>query len=131
MASVVISLALGALLVASAGLKLADGAGTRLALGTYGIRSPRPAWAVWAGLVLVGLVLAAGGVAGVGVAAWGAAIVFGVFAAAQAAVLVSGRGGAPCACFGARGRVGPGSVARAAALAVAFALLPLLDRREP
>ena len=45
--------------------------------------------------------------------------------------LTSGRAGAPCACFGARGRVGRASLARAAALTVAFAVLPLLDRREP
>ena len=46
-------------------------------------------------------------------------------------MLVSGRGGAPCACFGARGRVGRGSLARVSLLAAAFAVLPALDRREP
>ena len=53
-----------------------------------------------------------------------------MFALAQAAVLVSGHGGAPCACFGARGRVGRASLGRVALLAIALAALPLLDRRD-
>ena len=44
---------------------------------------------------------------------------------------MSGHGGAPCACFGSRGRVGRGSLARVSLLAVAFAVLPALDRNEP
>jgi hypothetical protein len=43
--------------------------------------------------------------------------------------VLHGRAGAPCACFGARGRVSQLSVGRAALLAAAFALLPLLPRR--
>jgi hypothetical protein len=46
-------------------------------------------------------------------------------------VLVSGRAGAPCACFGGRGRVSRASVGRTALLAAAFAVLPLLPRSEP
>src|SRR5687767_6941030 len=61
---------------------------------------------------------------------WAAAGLFAVFAAAQAAALMHGRAGAPCACFGARGRVSQVSVGRAALLAAAFALLPLLPRRD-
>ena len=38
MIAVVLSLLLGAVLIGSAGLKLADGPRTRLALGTYGLR---------------------------------------------------------------------------------------------
>ena len=53
------------------------------------------------------------------------------FCALQAAALAAGRGGAPCACFGARGRVSRGSVARTGLLAIAFAALPLLPRTEP
>jgi len=125
---VVVSLVLGALLVVSAGLKLADGPRTRDALGTYGITGAR-AGAAWAALIAAELVLASGVTVGVEPAIWAAAALFAVFTAVQAAALVSGREGAPCACFGARGRVGRGSVARAGALAVAFAALPLLDRR--
>ena len=131
MLTVIVSLILGALLLGSAVLKLADGPRTRAALGTYGITGAR-------------------GQAGVGGAdrrrarprrrrsprasrppRGRAAALCGVFALAQAAVLMSGRGGAPCACFGARGRVGRGSLARASVLAVAFAVLPALDRDEP
>jgi hypothetical protein len=130
MLTVVVSLILGALLLGSAALKLADGPGTRAALGTYGIAG-RAAMPVWA--AVIGLEAALGVAVGAGLeaAAWGAAALCGAFALAQAAVLVSGRGGAPCACFGSRGRVGRNSLARVSLLAVAFAVLPMLDRREP
>jgi len=42
-------------LVAAAGLKLAGGASARAAFTTYGLRNPRAAWAVWAGLIAVEL----------------------------------------------------------------------------
>src|SRR3954453_13085173 len=130
MVAVVLSLLLGAVLIGSAALKLADGPLTRLALGTYGFRGD---WAaiVWAALIARASVLGVAVGAGVEAAAWAAAALFAVFAAAQAAVLMSGRAGAPCACFGSRGRVGRGSLARAAGLAVAFAALPLLPRHSP
>jgi hypothetical protein len=91
---------MGALLVGSAGLKLADGAGTRAALSTYGIAG-RAAAPVWAGLITLELVLGVAVGAGIEAAAWAAAALFCVFAAGQAAALASGRAGAPCACFGA------------------------------
>jgi hypothetical protein len=130
MLSVLLALLLGAVLTGSALLKLADGPGTRRALATYGLHG-RGAWAAWALVAVLELVLAVGVGAGVTGAVWAAAALCGAFAVAQASVLVSGRGGAPCACFGARGRVGRGSLARVAMLAAAFAALPLLDRREP
>lgn len=127
MASVLASLVLGALLVAAAGLKLADPVGTRAALaGTYDLR--RPGLAFWA-LVAVELGLGLLVAAGIDAAAPAAAVVFAGFAAAQAWAVRSGRAGAPCACFGARGRVGRASLARAALLGGALALLPLLPRR--
>src|SRR3954447_7062466 len=112
MVALVLSVLLGALLLASAALKLADGPRTRLALGTYGLRGDS-AGIVWAALIAVEPVLGVAVGLGVDSAAWAAAVLFGVFAAAQAAVLMSGRAGAPCACFGSRGRVGRGSLARA------------------
>ena len=131
MLPMLLALLLGAVLAGSALLKLADGPGTRAALSTYGIRDEAAAHAVWVGLIAVELLLAAAIVAGVEAAAWAGAALFAVFAVAQAVALVSGRAGAPCACFGARGRIGRASLARAAALAAAFAVLPLLDRDEP
>jgi hypothetical protein len=130
MVAVVLSLLLGALLIGSAAIKLADGPRTRLALGTYGLRGDS-AGIAWAALIAVEPVLGVAVGAGVDSAAWAAAALFAVFAAAQAAVLMSGRAGAPCACFGSRGRVGRGSLARASLLAAAFAVLPLLPRHSP
>src|SRR4051794_8761075 len=129
MVAVVLSLLLGAVLLGSAALKLADGPRTRLALGTYGLRGESAA-IVWAALIAVEPVLGVAVGAGVESAAWAAAALFGVFAGAQAALLMSGRAGAPCACFGSRGRVGRASLGRAAALAVTFAVLPLLPRHS-
>ena len=131
MLPVLLALVLAAVLAGSALLKLADGPRTRAALSTYGIEDEAAARAVWGALIAVELVLAIAVGAGVEAAAWAAAALFAAFTVAQAAALISGRAGAPCACFGARGRIGRASVARAGALAVAFAVLPLLDRREP
>jgi hypothetical protein len=131
MVSVVACLVLGLVLVVSAVLKVADARGTRAALATYGIRSERLARVSWAALVAVEAGLGIAVAAGIDAAAYAAGALLAVFCAAQATALASGRGGAPCACFGARGRVSRGSVARAALLAAAFAALPLLPRREP
>ncbi|HYH91447.1 MAG TPA: MauE/DoxX family redox-associated membrane protein [Solirubrobacteraceae bacterium] len=131
MLPVLLALLLGAVLAGSALLKLADGARTRAALATYGIRGERAARAAWSALIAVELAIAVTVAAGVEAAAWAGAALFAAFAVAQAVALTSGRAGAPCACFGARGRVGRGSLARAAGLAVAFSVLPQLERREP
>src|SRR3954453_14487178 len=129
MVAVVLSLLLGAVLIGSAALKLADGPRTRLALGTYGLRGDS-AGIVWAALIAVEPVLGVAVGAGVESPAWAAAALFAVFAAAQAAVLMSGRAGAPCACFGSRGRVGRGSLARRSLPPAAFAGLALLPRHR-
>lgn len=127
MLAVLESLLLGGLLLVAAGLKVAGGAGSRAALAeTYGLRRPRAAWLA---LVAGEAVLGAGVAAGLDLAAYAAALLFTGFAAAQAWAVASGRTGAPCACFGARGRVGRGSLARAAGLAAVLAVLPLLPRR--
>jgi hypothetical protein len=129
--SVVACLILGLVLLVSAVLKALDGEGTRAALDTYGIRSPELAHRVWAGLIAVEAFRAGAVGAGVDAAAYAAAALLAGFTVAQSAALMSGRGGAPCACFGARGRVSSGSVGRTALLAAAFALLPLLPRTPP
>jgi hypothetical protein len=131
MVSVVVCLVLGLVLVVAAGLKLVGGASARAAFSTYGIRDPRGAWAVWAGLIGVELVLGVGVGAGSTVAATAAALLMAAATAVQVVAIASGRGGAPCACFGAKGRVGSASAGRAAALAAALALAPLLPREEP
>jgi hypothetical protein len=131
MVSVVASMVLGLLLLASAALKLVDPVGSRAALATYGLRSPRAARLVWAALIAVEAVLGVAVGTGVEAAAYTAGALLAVFCGAQAAALASGRAGAPCACFGARGRVSRSSVARTGLLAIAFAALPLLPRTEP
>jgi hypothetical protein len=128
MVSVVACLVLGLVLVVASGLKAFNGAAARDALATYGIR--RFAWPVWAGLIVVegGLGVAVGG--GLDWAAQAGAVLMAGACAAQVGAIASGRGGAPCGCFGARGRVGSASAGRAALLAAGLALLPVLPRDE-
>jgi hypothetical protein len=127
MVSVVASLVLGLVLLAAAGLKAFDGAQARLALATYGIRG-RAAWVVWGGLIVVEAGLGIGVAIGVDAAAQAAALLMAGACAVQVGAILAGRSGAPCACFGARGRVGRGSAGRAALLATALAVLPVLPR---
>src|SRR5689334_17724617 len=129
MFSVVVSLALALVLLVSAGMKLASGPAGRAALATYGIRDEPLASVTWAALGAFEAGLAVCLAVGAPGAAWAAAALFTVFTAAQALALMRGRAGAPCACFGAKGRIGRASVGRAALLAIAAAIVPLLDRR--
>src|SRR5262245_20382372 len=131
MLSVVVCLVLGLVLVAASGLKAVGGARARAALATYGIRSPRAAYGVWAALIAVEAALGAGVAAGLDGAARAGALFLACGCAAQVAALAAGRGGAPCACFGARGTLSSASAGRTAALAAALALAPLLPRSEP
>jgi hypothetical protein len=124
-------LVLGLVLLASAGLKLAGGARARAALATYGIKDERAARGAWGALIAVEAALGVAVALGSDVAAYAAAGLLAAFAAAQAVLLVSGRGGAPCGCLGARGKVGRVSVARAGLLAAALATLPLLPHGAP
>jgi hypothetical protein len=130
MVSVVACLVLGLVLVAAAGLKLAGGAAARAALATYGLAG-RAAWAAWAALIAAEAVLGVAVAAGLGWAAQAAAVLLAAGALAQIGALAAGRAGAPCGCFGARGRVGNASVGRAVLLAAALALVPVLPRSEP
>ncbi|HWK26524.1 MAG TPA: MauE/DoxX family redox-associated membrane protein [Solirubrobacter sp.] len=122
-----VSLVLGLVLVVAAGAKLAGGAGARAALATYGLRGTA-AWGAWAGLIaaeaVLGVLVAAGNVAAMGAAA----LLMAGAAAVQLWALARGRAGAPCACFGARGRVGRASAGRAVGLAAAFVVAGLLPR---
>jgi hypothetical protein len=88
------------------------------------------AWGVWAGLIGVEVGLGVGVAVGVAWAARVAALLMAGACVVQVGAIVAGRGGAPCGCFGSRGRVGTGSAGRAAGLAAAFAALPLLPRGD-
>jgi hypothetical protein len=96
------------------------------ALATFGVRRPAAALVAVGAVAALELAFAAGLVAGVDAAAWGAAALFGLFALLLAGALAVGRGGAPCACFGARSRVSRLGLARAAALAALAAAVPVL-----
>ncbi|MBE2320495.1 hypothetical protein DVA67_031320 [Solirubrobacter sp. CPCC 204708] len=129
--SVVVCLVLGLVLVAAAGLKAAGGPSARAAFATYGVRSPQAMTAAWGAVIAVELTLGALVAAGLDTAARAAAVFLSAATAAQIAALASGRAGAPCACFGAKGRLSTRSAGRTALLAAALALAPLLPRRTP
>jgi hypothetical protein len=129
MVSVVACLVLGLVLLAAAGLKAFGGTSARLALATYGIRG-RTAWVVWSGLIGVEVALGVGVAAGLDWAAEAAALFMAGACAVQVGAIAAGRSGAPCGCFGAKGRVGRASAGRAALLAAGLALLPLLPRDD-
>jgi hypothetical protein len=130
MVSVVACLVGGLVLLGSVVLKLAGGAASRDAFATYGLHGEAAARA-WAAVVAVEAGLAFGVAAGSGGAAIATSALLLVFATAQATALVKGRGGRPCACFGARGSLSAGSLARTLVLAAGFAVLPLLPRARP
>src|ERR671919_2645121 len=121
---------LAAVLVAASVAKLASPRSSSAALSTFGIRGNRTRWAAWAILIAAELALAAGVAAGLDLAAYLAAGLMAAFGAAMLAALQRGRAGAPCACFGARSRVGRPAVARNLVLSFAFVALPLLPEEE-
>lgn len=129
MLAVVASIVLALVLAAAAGLKLTSGPAARAALATYGIRDETLASVAWAALGALEAGLAIGVVTGAPGAEYAAAGLFAAFTGAQSAALINGRAGAPCGCFGARGRISRASAGRVALLAIAFAMLPMLDRR--
>jgi hypothetical protein len=131
MLALLLRAATAAVLLSSAGLKLAAPDASRSALSTFGLRRDGAQWAVWSLLVAIEVALAAGVAAGVDGAAYAGAGLQVVFAAALAALLFTGRAGAPCGCFGARSRVGWRAVARNLTLAAALAAIPLLPRTQP
>ncbi len=130
MFAVVARLILGGLLAGASLAKLASPGSSRAALATFAITGRRAQAVVFPALIAAELALAAGVIAGSATAAWLAAALMAAFAATMVAAILRGRAGAPCACFGARSTVGWPAVIRNAALAAAFAALPLLPADE-
>src|SRR5690349_9697255 len=124
-------LTLALVLSGAALLKLRDPGHSQAALATYGLRGAGLRRVAWLAVVTAELGLAVGLALGSAPAAYLAAALFAGFAVALAAALARGRRGQPCGCFGGRSRVGPGAIARAAALAAACAAIPALDGVEP
>ena len=129
MLEVAARLVLGGLLAGAAVAKLASPASSRAALATFGVDGRRAQAAAWALLICAELGLAAGVIAGGAMAAYLAAALMAALAATMVGAILRGRAGAPCACFGARSKVGWPAVARNALLALAFAALPALPDR--
>jgi hypothetical protein len=128
---VVLRCALAAVLLVAAVAKIARRDESRAAL-TALVAAPTGivARVLFPAVVAAEIALAAGVALGSDVAALLAAAFMAASALVLARALRAGRGGAPCGCFGARSRVSRLAVARAAALAVAFALLPLVPRDD-
>jgi hypothetical protein len=124
MPQVAVRLALSAVLLAAAALKLIDARSSRAALATFGLRSERSRRAAWPALIAAEVALAVAIGAGSQLASYLAAGLLLALAAALALALRHGHAGAPCGCFGARSRVNRGAVARALVLAAGFAALP-------
>jgi hypothetical protein len=127
---VLLAALLGAALLVAAALKAGDRTSTAVAAGTFGLNGRAARW-VWLPLVALETLLAAGVLAGWVPGAWATAAVLAAFAAAQAAAIPVGRGGAPCGCFGARGVVSWSSAGRTALLAAGAALLARSDAAAP
>jgi hypothetical protein len=127
----ILRLALALVLVASSLFKLASPGSSRSALATFGIRGEAFGWAVWVGLIVAELGLAAGVAAGVDAAAYAAAALMSAFGIALLVALRTGRAGAPCACFGSRSRVGWPAVARSLVLSFAFVAVPAIPDGHP
>jgi hypothetical protein len=124
-------LALAAVLLAAAAGKVLAGRAGRDALRSYGLAGERLRAGVWAGASAGEAGLAVAVALGVPGAPLVAAGLLGAFAVAQLVAASRGRAGAPCGCFGGRGRIGRTSVARTALLAGALAALPFLPDAEP
>ena len=114
-------LVLGAVLAGASLAKLAAPGSSRAALATFGITARRAQAIAFPALIATELGLAIGVIGGSETAAWLAAALMAAFAATMAAAILRGHAGAPCACFGARSKVGWGGVARNLVLAAAFA----------
>lgn len=117
---------MAAVLVSAAVLKAGNPGAAKASLSTFGITGGRAGSAALGLLVAVELGLAAGVAAGLDAAAYAAAALMLVFAAAIALALRRGKAGAPCACFGARSTLGGRALGRNLVLAAAFLALPAL-----
>jgi hypothetical protein len=125
-----VRIAVAAVLALASVSKLRSPRAAAAGLETFGVA---PQWRA-PGAVAVAVVegvLAVAVAAGSDVAAYAAAALLAVFAVVLAAALARGRGGAPCACFGARSRVTPGAVGRNVVLAGASAAVPSLPVGAP
>jgi hypothetical protein len=128
--ALVASIVLAAVLIVAAALKVRALSSSASALETYGVPAAlrRPAMVA---VIALEVAIAAALVAGVSAAAFAGTALLLVFAASSGLALLRGKRGAPCGCFGARSRVGPGAVLRDLLLAAAFVAVPFLPEGAP
>jgi hypothetical protein len=120
--------AIAAVLGVAAVLKAARPRKSGAALAGLGVAGGGTALVL--GLAALELVLATGVALGSAAAAYAASGLLAVFAVGLALTIRAGRSGAPCPCFGSRGRVGWPSVARNVTLAAGFAAVPWVPRLD-
>jgi hypothetical protein len=126
-----IRLLLAGTLVWASAAKLRAGRGGPSALRSFGVDRVVVGALLWWLLVAAEGMLAVAVAVGVRGAAVAAAAMLSLFALVIAVALVSGRAGAPCGCFGSGSRITRLGLARTAALAVGFALLPFVPETHP
>lgn len=120
-------LILAAILAGAALSKLASPRASAAAMAAFGFRSPSLRWATFGFTAAAEIALAAGVAAGSAPAAYAAAALMALFALTLISALMQGRAGQPCGCFGSGSRVGWTAIARNAALAAGFAVVPFLS----
>jgi hypothetical protein len=120
-------LILAAILGGAAIAKLRSPRASAAAMATFGFRSAMARWAAFGLATFAEIGLAIGVAAGSASAAYAAAALMALFALTLISSLMQGRAGRPCGCFGAGSAVSWSTIARNAALAAGFAVLPLLS----
>ncbi|MFL6289137.1 MAG: MauE/DoxX family redox-associated membrane protein [Actinomycetes bacterium] len=128
--AVIVRIALALVLFASALAKARRVRASAKELDAYGIPGPLRVPATL-GLIAIEMTLALAIAAGSDIAAYAAAVLLVLFAAAIGFAILRGRSGAPCSCFGVRSRIGAGALARNLVLVVAFAVVPSLPKGTP
>lgn len=123
-----IRLLLGALLIVSAGAKLASAGESRRALAAFGFAGASAQAVGLTSLIGAEIAVAIAVIAGSAALAWLGVALMAMLTAALVGAIARGHAGEPCGCFGARSTIGWRGVARNVMLAGAFAVAALLPR---
>jgi hypothetical protein len=127
MVEIVLRLGLGIVLAGAALAKLASPRASIASMDSFGFAAGPVRPLAWAGMIALELALAVAVALGSDAAAYAAAGLMLLFAALTAGAILRGRAGSPCACFGPHSKVSWLGVLRNLALAMGFALIPLVD----
>jgi hypothetical protein len=117
---------LGIVLASAALAKLASPRASIAGMASFGFDGGSLRPFAWAGLIAIELGLGVAVVLGSDPAAYLASGLMLLFAAVTASAMLRGKAGAPCACFGPHSKVSWLGVLRNLALAIGFALIPLV-----